>query len=512
MSGDADSFIYDDDDGGFDFEDDTDEAIVLGNYTPPDAMDDFEFVMERTKKKPYDVDYKILDLEQLGLLQLGEIGEVSSILGLSKEISRALLRAYRWNKERVIEIMMDCPTKAYKKASIEKIAETSIQPSFETRDDFTCLICCEDSPNLMTLRLACGETFCLDCHKTFYEQKIVEGNARRILCVGSCGSLVQDEVLEKVVAPDKFEKFKALQNNYFVDDNKTLKWCPAPDCIYISQCDIPLSSLSSIIPSIKCRCGHQYCFGCNLGEHMPCICMLVKLWLKKCEDDSETANWIHANTKECPKCLSTIEKNGGCNHMTCRKCSNEFCWVCMGLWSNHGQSWYNCNRYESKDSADARDRQAASRASLERYLHYYNRYVNHIQSAKLDQELYDRTEEKMDEMQKTSDLSWIEVQFLKSAVDTLVQCRHTLKWTYALAFYLKRDNQTFIFESNQQDLELATEALSGLLEEPIEKETIPQLKQRVQDKANYVSQRRDILLTDLVKGHTEGRWNYTIQI
>ena len=26
------------------------------------------------------------------------------------------------------------------------------------------------------------------------------------------------------------------------------------------------------------------------------------MWLKKCEDDSETANWINANTKDCPKC------------------------------------------------------------------------------------------------------------------------------------------------------------------------------------------------------------------
>ena len=29
---------------------------------------------------------------------------------------------------------------------------------------------------------------------------------------------------------------------------------------------------------------------------------LDRMWLKKCEDDSETANWINANTKDCPKC------------------------------------------------------------------------------------------------------------------------------------------------------------------------------------------------------------------
>jgi ariadne-1 len=99
----------------------------------------------------------------------------------------------------------------------------------------------------------------------------------------------------------------------------------------------------------------------------PAICSIVKKWLKKCKDDSETANWISANTKECGKCQSTIEKNGGCNHMTCRKCRYEFCWVCMGSWAEHGTQYYNCNRYE--ESMGARDAKSKSRASLERYLH-----------------------------------------------------------------------------------------------------------------------------------------------
>jgi ariadne-1 len=114
----------------------------------------------------------------------------------------------------------------------------------------------------------------------------------------------------------------------------------------------------------------------------------VKKWVKKCKDDSETANWISANTKECGKCQSTIEKNGGCNHMTCRKCRYEFCWVCMGKycfcsalfeerenltklflgpWSEHGTAWYNCNRFD--ESKDVTDKKSKSRASLERYLH-----------------------------------------------------------------------------------------------------------------------------------------------
>jgi ariadne-1 len=57
------------------------------------------------------------------------------------------------------------------------------------------------------------------------------------------------------------------------------------------------------------------------------------------------------------------------SHMTCKKCKWEFCWVCMGPWSEHGTSYYQCNRFDEKGGVDARDAQAQSRASLERYLH-----------------------------------------------------------------------------------------------------------------------------------------------
>jgi len=43
-------------------------------------------------------------------------------------------------------------------------------------------------------------------------------------------------------------------------------------------------------------------------------------------------------------------------------------------------------------------------------------------------------------------MSWIEVQFLKKAVDVLCQCRQTLMYTYVFAFYLHRNNQSIIFE------------------------------------------------------------------
>ena len=42
----------------------------------------------------------------------------------------------------------------------------------------------------------------------------------------------------------------------------------------------------------------------------------------------ESEAWLSEHTHKCPRCRANIQKNGGCNHMTCVHCKYEFCWVC----------------------------------------------------------------------------------------------------------------------------------------------------------------------------------------
>ena len=94
---------------------------------------------------------------------------------------------------------------------------------------------------------------------------------------------------------------------------------------------------------------------------------------------------------------------------------------------------------------------------------------------------------------------------MRDAVNELTSCRLTLKWTYAMAYFLASGNQKQIFEDlhayvllciiaiNQDDnapfsdLEKAVEGLSQLLDEPVDEESVKSLRQRMMDKTVRIS-------------------------
>ena len=115
----------------------------------------------------------------------------------------------------------------------------------------------------------------------------------------------------------------------------------------------------------------------------------------------------------------------------------------------------------------------------------------------------------MIKLQTASGMSWIEVQYLNAASQALQTCRQTLKWTYAFAFYLARNNLTEMFEDNQKDLEMAVEALSEMFEKPVEDLADSKLKVEIMDKTSYCNKRRVILLEDTADNLANGVWTWS---
>jgi len=206
--------------------------------------------------------------------------------------------------------------------------------------------------------------------------------------------------------------------------------------------------------------GHKWCFNCREEPHVPADCEDVRKWRKKCRDDSETCNWLQANTKDCPKCRVAINKDGGCNHIHCKQCDYHFCWVCLGTFE-HTTYQHSCNKFAADDS-----NVTSSRSALERYMHHFERFSNHLKSRELESKLREMTLLKMNEMQEKGNKTYIDVQFMQQATSQLIKSRQTLQWTYVVGFYLPKWLVKNIFEMNQGELETATERLSNMLEVP----------------------------------------------
>lgn len=482
-------------------------------------------------------EYVVLSQDDIVKYMVECIKEVNEVIKLPSTTVRLLLHHFRWDKEKLMERFYDPDhqdelfrqahiVNPFKKPSLQtqtsthrttrrQLSSNSTTPSpsitittnpLKPATEQTCAICCSTKPIAEMTGIECGHTFCRTCWQNYLTYKIMhEGIGQTIPCPAQCDILVDDKtVLTLIASSDVRSKYQHLITNSFVECNRNMRWCPGTNCtnaIKASYCDVAMVTCTG--------CRTSFCFQCGQSWHEPIKCKWLKKWQKKCHDDSETSNWIAANTKECPKCHATIEKNGGCNHLICKNqsCKYEFCWVCLGAWEPHGSSWYNCNRFNEDDAKKARDEQDRSRAALQRYLHYYKRYHNHHESLRLENKLLDQVQKRMEAMQQQ--MSWIEVQFLQNACDVLRQCRQTLMYTYPFAFYLKRNNHSIIFEQNQADLEHATEELSGYLERDSNQTTnLTEMKQKVQDKYRYCSTRRKVLLDHVAEGYECDYWEY----
>jgi len=104
-------------------------------------------------------------------------------------------------------------------------------------------------------------------------------------------------------------------------------------------------------------------------------------------------------------------------------------------------------------------------------------------------------------------MSWVEVQFLHQAVETLQQNRQVLMFTYVFAFYLQHSNPTEIFETNQSNLEHATEQLSEYLERKLldSESDISEIKCLGN---KYRSDRSTKLIEHVHEGYNSDLWQY----
>ena len=392
---------------------------------------------------------------------------------VSPSVAKMLVNAANWKG-----VKIDPPLR------LKKLQKQANQSKEDEAECSVCFLGVEDTDGPM-MGLYCGHKFCRICWEMYLKTQINSGKATRIACMTkSCNVLTDEDFVLTIVKDSKLRK--KYQDNSLKDVvtcDPGMSFCPGQNCEVIVFTPEPKPWKPQ---KVQCtECGSTFCFSCGMDHHAPTDCKRMKDWLKKCKDDSETANYIRANTKDCPRCGTCIEKNGGCNHMHCNKCKLDFCWVCMRAWKEH-EGNYNCNKFKEERQGKQNAKQA-----LKKYLFHFERYENHGKSLKLEEITVAMIMAHIQEKVDSSEGTWIDWQYLLTATEQLRKCRYTLMYTYPHVYYLKKGPQKELFELAQSELEREVEELSFKVERA-------QITDRadIELRMNAAEQRRIALLKD----------------
>lgn len=242
--------------------------------------------------------------------------DITEILDVPASAAAVLLREVNWSKEKLLEAFYGDTEKLLKKCGVYH----RCNPKKPLKSDGTCTICYDEMEK--KLAMPCGHEFCMDCWHDFCANAIMEEGPScvRTTCPKAECTEVISEVEVSKAAPDYLPKYQTFQLRNFVESNSLTRWCPGKGCERIA-CAQSASAMEQADNVADCDdCSTRFCLVCGEEPHSPAGCKDLTKWIEKCRNESETANWILANTKSCPKCSSRIEKNQGCNHMTCSKC------------------------------------------------------------------------------------------------------------------------------------------------------------------------------------------------
>ncbi|KAH7078787.1 hypothetical protein BKA63DRAFT_409323 [Paraphoma chrysanthemicola] len=198
-----------------------------------------------------------------------------------------------------------------------------------------CAVCGEQQPISELPSLADCEhapQTCAECYADWVTAQLEESSWKEAKCpVSKCKTTLTYHEIQGIATQDTFQKYDTYINRAVISEDPNFRWCRA--------CDAGQEHLSGEEGNIfTCHaCGHKICIKHENVWHEGETCEEYdyrssgqKERDQKAQEEASLAA-IGKLSKKCPgpKCVYNIEKNDGCDHMTCSKCRYEFCWVCL---------------------------------------------------------------------------------------------------------------------------------------------------------------------------------------
>lgn len=445
---------------------DDDRMICFGVGNQDTDRDSYIQRME-DKEAQDEKDYTVLTESDIGRLQEESIAAVCGVLSVSKAVACLLLRRYNWSPLEVYEVWFADEERTRKAVGLA--SETAVTLIRFSSGETECGICFERYSAERIYAAGCGHPFCEGCWRSYIRTAVSEGpGCLTLRCPEpSCGSgAVGLDMVESLVAAEDKKRYDQFLLRSYVEERKNCKWCPAPGCVFAVEYAFEGDGADY---SVTCNCSYSFCWKCTEESHRPVDCEMVGNWIEKNAIESDNTRWILAFTKPCPKCKRPIEKNSGCNRMTCRPpCNFVFCWLCLSDWDVHG--YRSCNGYKATE--ESRNAQEIAQKYLHKYTHYYERWASNDRSKqKAISDLKDMENEHMEELINPECRDKMMIGVVIAAWKQIIKCRRILKWSYLYGYYLPETDgmKKQFFEYLQGQAESALERLHHCAERGLKK-------------------------------------------
>jgi predicted RNA-binding Zn-ribbon protein involved in translation (DUF1610 family) len=219
----------------------------------------------------------------------------------------------------------------------ESFPTNAIRSRLQLKDGETCPVCYDitDQP----YRLHCGHAYCFTCLNHFL---LTASDTKKfpLSCVGDegmCGDPIRIPVIQRFLLPAQVEHLlKASFLDYLGRNSEKFKYCATPGCTELHSLESDpgedVFQCRSCLASVCVFCGEDHdgfsCEEWKISQDPEAQERLLGGWAEGSKDVERSKD-----VKQCPTCKILIEKNGGCNHMTCPKCDAHICWRCMGVFA-----------------------------------------------------------------------------------------------------------------------------------------------------------------------------------
>mmetsp|Transcript_9800 Transcript_9800/g.21227 ORF Transcript_9800/g.21227 Transcript_9800/m.21227 type:complete len:319 (-) Transcript_9800:1836-2792(-) len=178
----------------------------------------------------------------------------------------------------------------------------------------------------VTGRCSTLRTVCKECLEKHIAASVVKQHFDvKCLCHSrGCEARLSFHDIAKHATQEVFERYDQGLLHATLEKNPEFCWCSRSGCG-----SGQLHASKTKYPRVRCHaCDFKTCFRHKCEWHAGRTCEEYDEDARKSDEVSLLQLLEHSRFRRCPRCHHAIEKNKGCDHMTCR-CKHQFCWRCL---------------------------------------------------------------------------------------------------------------------------------------------------------------------------------------